>query len=214
MRRHLHFPMVIILALLLLPSLWGCVGRISHPGGLEGPQYALTDRGPIRIVVLPFYTEEGRGTEDAGMQTLLYRRMMRFINEALTRHGFEVTNPFAGEVSEPAYNRLMKQAREDSPLVCLTMCKKYGTDAAYIVWLHVRLEGRGQGLCKAHARLDASGYDSAGRDLGADISQAIDLDSQYCDDAIADVEKEVGDLVGTRLTAWQDRITKNGQAGE
>jgi hypothetical protein len=165
--------------------------------------------GPTRIVVLPFYTEEGRDARDAGMKTLHYRRMMRFINNALARHGFEVINPFAQEASEREYNRTMERAREDSPLACLEMCKKYGTDVAYIVWLNVRVEADSGGVCKARARVDGEGYDSAGRDLGAGVSKTFKLSSRYCDDAIADVEKEIGDLVGTRLTAWQGRSRRD-----
>jgi hypothetical protein len=204
MKRDLYLPILILMTFLLLPSLWGCAARRAHPG-YDRPGYGRSDMGPTRIVVLPFYTEEGRDARDAGMQTLHYRRMMRFINNALARHGFEVINPFAREASEREYNRVMERAREDSPLACLEMCKKYGTDVAYIVWLHVRLEGDRGGLCKARARVDGEGYDSAGRDLGAGVSKTFKLSSRYCDDAIADVEKEIGDLVGMRLTAWQGR---------
>ncbi len=157
---------------------------------------------PIRIVVLPFYNEEGVETKEGGVATNHYRRMMRFINNQLVRHDFEVINPFAHDASEREYNRVMERAREDSPLAGLEMCKKYGTDASYIVWLKVKVKKTDDGYCKAAARLDGEGYDSAGHDLGAGLSKTFKVTRRDCDDAIAEVEKEVGDLVGRKLTAW------------
>jgi len=157
---------------------------------------------PIRIVVLPFYSEEGVDVKDGGDSTNHYRRMSRFINNQLVRHGFEVINPFAADATEREYNRVMQRAREDSPLAGLEMCRKYGTDAAYIVWLKVKVKKTEDGYCKASARLDGEGYDSAGRDLGAGLSKTFTITRRDCDDAIAEVEKEVGDLVGRKLTAW------------
>lgn len=163
---------------------------------------------PIRIVVLPFYSEEGQDTNDGGSATLHYRRMMRFINNQLVRHNFEVINPFAHDSSEREYNRVMERAREDSPLAVLEMCKKYGTDAAYISWLKVKVKKTDDGYCKASARLDGEGYDSAAHDLGVGVSKTFKVTRRDCDDAIAEVEKEVGDLVGRKLTAWS-----GGQSG-
>lgn len=157
---------------------------------------------PIRIVVLPFYNEEGTDTKEGGQVTNDYRRMMRFINNQLVRHDFEVINPFAHDASEREYNRVMERAREDSPLAALEMCKKYGTDAAYITWLSVKLKKTDDGYCKASARVDGEGYDSAAHDLGAGLSKTFKVSKRDCDDAIAEVEKEVGDLVGRKLTAW------------
>jgi len=127
---------------------------------------------------------------------------MRFINNQLVRHDFEVINPFAADSSEREYNRVMERAREDSPLASLEMCKKYGTDAAYIVWLKVKTRKTGDGYCKAAARVDGEGYDSASHDLGVGLSKTFKVTRKECDDAIAEVEKEVGDLVGRKLTAW------------
>ncbi len=161
---------------------------------------ATTD--PIRIVVLPFYVEEGADSKDGGGATPHYRRMMRFINNQLVRHNFEVINPFAHDSSEREYNRLMERSREDSSLASLEMCKKYGTDAAYISWLKVKIKKTDDGYCKASARLDGEGYDSAAHDLGVGLSKTFKVTRRDCDDAIAEVEKEVGDLVGRKLTAW------------
>ena len=154
-----------------------------------------------RIVVVPFYTEEGRDAKEGGYATDHYRRMMRFINNQLNRHDFEVINPFAKDASEREYNRVMERAREDSALASLEMCKKYAVDVAYIVWLKVK-KMTDDGKCKAKARVDGEGYDSGGRDLGAGVSKTFIVTKADCDDAIAEAEKEVGDLVGRKLTAW------------
>lgn len=168
---------------------------------------ATTD--PIRIVVLPFYVEEGGDSIDGGNSTLHYRRMMRFINNQLVRHNFEVINPFAHDASEKEYNRLMEKSREDSSLASLEVCKKYGTDAAYISWLKVKIKKTDDGYCKASARLEGEGYDSAAHDLGVGVSKTFKITRRDCDDAIAEVEKEVGDLVGRKLTAWSGGQSSN-----
>ncbi len=157
---------------------------------------------PIRIVVLPFYSEEGVDAKGGGAATNHYRRMMRFINNQLVRHDFEVINPFAADAAERERQRIMEIAREDSSRAVLEICSKYGTDAAYLVWLKVKVRKTDDGYCKASARLDGEGYDSAGRDLGAGVSKTFNVTKRDCDDAIAEVEKEVGDLVGRKLTAW------------
>jgi hypothetical protein len=156
-------------------------------------------------VVLPFYVEEGLDAREGGSATPHYRRMMRFINNQLARHGFEVINPFAREASEREYNRIMQRAREDSPLAAIEMCRKYGTDIAYIVWLRVRIDEYDGERCYGSASLDGEGYDSAGRDLGAGVFKTFKLGRDDCEDAIAEVEKEVGYLVGKTLTAGRGR---------
>lgn len=155
-----------------------------------------------RIIVLPFYVEEGRDANAGGNATLHFRRMMRFINNQLVRHDFEVINPFAKDASEREFNRVMERAREDSPMACMEVCKRYGVDAAYIVWLRVKVRQTQDGFCKAKARLDGEGYDSAGHDLGIGVSKSWVETARDCDDAIAECEKEVGDVVGRTLTAW------------
>jgi hypothetical protein len=155
-----------------------------------------------RIAVIPLYTEKGKDATDGGSRTLHYRRATGFIENQLVRHGFEVINPFAKDASEAEYNRIMETSREDSVLACKNMCKKYAVDAAYIVWLGVKTRQTSDGYCKAKARLDGQGYDSAGRSLGANVSKSFKVTRRACDDAVAEVEKEVGDLVGRKLTAW------------
>jgi hypothetical protein len=158
--------------------------------------------GQTRIVVLPFYVEEGADAGEGGKATLHYRRMLKFINNQLVRNDFEVVNPFAADSSEREYNRIMQRTREDSPLAAQEMCKKYGTDAAYIVWLNVKYDQTPDGYCQARARVDGEGFDSAARDLGAGLSKSFNVSRRDCDDAIAEVEKEIGDEVGRKLTAW------------
>jgi uncharacterized membrane protein YgcG len=169
---------------------------------LMGSVFAGAAMAQTRIVVLPFYTEEGNDSNRGGDATLHYRRIMRFINNQLVRHDFEVINAFAKESSEREYNRVMERAREDSVLASQEMCRKYGVDAAYIVWLNVKIRTTADGYCKSKARLDGEGYDSGGRDLGLGVSKTFNVTKRDCDDAIAEVEKEVGDLVGRKLTAW------------
>lgn len=172
---------------------------------LFGNVFGATAMAQTRIVVLPFYVEEGADSKEGGKSTLHYRRMMRFINNQLTRHGFEVMNPFAKDASESEYNRVMERAREDSSLACLEMCKKYSVDIAYVVWMKVKVKQVDNGLYKAQARVDGEGYDSAGRDLGAGLSKTFFKTKDSRDDAIYEVEKEVGDLVGRTLTKWSGR---------
>ncbi|MBC8434182.1 MAG: hypothetical protein H8D96_19920 [Desulfobacterales bacterium] len=169
------------------------------------PNYAIAQ---ARIVVIPLYTEEGREARDGGSRTLHYRRAMGFIENQLVRHGFEVVNPFAKDSSEAEYNRVMERARENSVLASREMCKRYAVDVAYIVWLSVKVKRTSDGYCKARARLDGQGYDSAGRSLGANVSKTFKVTRRDCDDAVAEVEKEVGDLVGKKLTAWRGSKAK------
>ncbi|MDL1959383.1 MAG: hypothetical protein LWX01_07560 [Deltaproteobacteria bacterium] len=161
--------------------------------GLKGHALAQT-----RIVVVPFYTEEGSEKWDSRH----YRRILSFINNQLVRHDFEVVNRRGTELKEEEYNRYMETAHKDSALASLEMCKKYATDLAYIVWLKVKRERTSDGYCRAEVRLEGEGYDSAGRDLGAAVSKKFVVTKRDCDDAIAEAEKEVADLVGRKLTAW------------
>lgn len=169
---------------------------------LMGTVFANNVMAQTRIVVLPFYTEQGRNAKEGGSQTLHYRRTMGFIENQLVRHGFEVIDPFAKDLSEEEYNRISERSREDSSLACKEMCKKYAVDVAYMIWLDVDIKRTADGYCKAKARLDGKGYDSGGRSIGANVSKTFKVTRKACDDAIAEVEKEVGDLVGRKLTAW------------
>ena len=95
---------------------------------LAGPTSAQ-----IRIVIAPFYAEEGMDAGTPEQVSRHYRRVIRFIGNPLVRHGYEVINPFAREMSEKEYNRILQRAKEDSPLAAKDLCKKYATDIAYII---------------------------------------------------------------------------------
>ncbi len=163
---------------------------------------ASANTDPIRIVVLPFYVEEGVDAKEGGSSTMHYRRMMGFMNNQFVRHGFEVISPFAHDAAESEYRRLMEIAEEDSMKVSQHVCKKYGVDAAYISWLKVKIKKTSDGYCKASAMFDGEAYDSAQHALGVYLNETFKVVKRDCDEAIAKVEKEIGDLVGRKLTAW------------
>ena len=177
---------------------------------LLAAQSAAAQSGPLRIVVLPFYTEEGADVTDAGYEARHYRRIIRFINNQLVRHGFEVISSHATELKEQEYNRLRERAREDSSLAAREMTRKYAVDVAYVVWLDVSRRTTGDGYCRAKARVEGEGYDSGGRDIGAGVIKTFTLTRRDCDDAVIEAEKEVGDEVGRTLTAWRGRSAGGG----
>lgn len=156
-----------------------------------------------RIVVLPFYVEQGRdadtGSSDLGFH---YRRMSGFIENHLVSHNFEVIDPFAKDASERELSRIMERAREDSALACLEMANRFAVDAVYLVWLNVKAQKTADGYWKASAMLDGKGYDSGGRSLGANVLKTFKVTRRDFDEAVAIVEKEVGDVVGRTLTNW------------
>lgn len=159
-----------------------------------------------RIVVLPFYVEKGKTAETGSVNPALhYRRMSGFIENHLVSHNFEVLDPFAKNASEKELNRVMEKAREDSALVSTNMAQRYGVDAVYIVWLKVKAKRTADGYYKASAMLDGKGYDSGGRSLGANVLKTFKVTRRDFDEAVAMVEKEVGDVVGRTLTAWSDQ---------
>ncbi len=160
---------------------------------------------PIRIVVLPYYVEDGAASRDAGDAVQHYRRVIGFMENQLVRHGFEVINPFAADLKESEYNKAMEKSREDSALVCKDMCKRFAADIAYVVTMDVGRKLTSDGYCKVRVRLDGQGYDSAAVSLGATVSKTFKITRDNCDDAIADTQKEVGDLVGRTLTAWSGK---------
>ena len=77
----------------------GISNERRNVGSSVGAQSSTAvQRAPIRIVVLPFYTEAGRQFRDGGFEGRHYRRVSRYINNQLVRHRFEVINPSAHEV--------------------------------------------------------------------------------------------------------------------
>ena len=181
-------------------------------GVLLAAQTVAAQSGPTRIVVLPFYTEEGTDVTDAGYEARHYRRIIRFINNQLVRHGFEVISSHATELKETEYNRLRERAREDSSLAAREMTRKYAVDVAYVVWLDVSRRTTDDGYCRAKARVEGEGYDSGARDIGAGVIKTFTLTRRDCDDAVIEAEKEVGDEVGRTLTAWRGRSAGGGAA--
>lgn len=156
-----------------------------------------------RIVVLPFYAEEGRDVSDS-QAALHYRRLMGFIQNRLVDADFEVVDPFARDLAVKEYNRLMETARQDSALASRELCRKYAVDAVYLVWLTVKTERTPDHLYRASAQVDGSGYDSGGRSLGIAMLETFRATRRDVDEAVGEVEKEVGDLIGKKLTAWNE----------
>ncbi len=156
-----------------------------------------------RIVVLPFYAEQGRdldtGSNELGFH---YRRMSGFIENHLVSHNFEVIDPFAKDATDKELSRVMQTAREDSARACLDMANRFAVDAVYLVWLNVKARQTPDGYWKASAMLDGKGYDSGGRSLGANVMKTFKETRRDFDEAVGMVEKEVGDVVGRTLTNW------------
>jgi hypothetical protein len=155
--------------------------------------------GPVRIVVLPLY-QTGAGSAADPETANHYRRALRFINNQLAGHDFEVINPEARQRIEEEYNRLADRARKDSILAARELCRRYQTDIAYLVQLDLRTSRDTNGLCRAVVTMEGEGHDSAGRSLGAGLQQTVTRTNQDCEQAIILAEKEVGDLIGRSLT--------------
>ncbi len=113
-------------------------------------------------------------------------------------------DPFARDASETELNAVMEKAKQDSLMVAKNMCQRYAVDAAYIVWLTVKTQKTSDGYYQASAILDGKGYDSGGRSLGANVLKTFKVTRRDFDEAVAIVEKEVGDVVGRTLTNWSD----------
>jgi len=188
---------------------WGIIFMLSLAFAMLASQVFAA---PIRIVVLPFYAEEGIDASHGSWREEHYRRTMRFINNHLDRDGFEVVNPFAKENAEREFDRVMDRAREDSVLASREICEKYGVDAAYIVWMKVKIKTTSDGYKKVMVILDGEGYDAGGRDLGAGMSEVYKVTRRDRDEAIVQAEKWVGDLVGRNLTTWRSRQGDNATA--
>lgn len=178
--------------IILLAAVFVMVGALSAQAKLR-----------TRIAVLPFYMEQGNDADtqydDLGLH---YRRMSGFIENQLVRHDFEVIDPFAKDASQKELNRVMETAKEDSLLVAKNMCQRFAVDAVYIVWLKVKAKSTSDGYWKASAVLDGKGYDSGGRSLGANVLKTFKVSRTDFNEAVAVVEKEVGDVVGRILTNW------------
>ena len=168
-------------------------------------QAAWAQGGPTRIVVLPFYTEAGGTATGGGYEGRHYRRVSRYIDNQLVRHGFEVIHPTAHEYTENEYNRLRERAHEDSPLAAMELTRRFMVDVVYLVWLEVSTGMTDDGYYQARVHIEGEGYDSAGRDIGAGLDRTFRGTRRNRDDAIIGVEKLAGDEVGRLLTAWSGR---------
>jgi len=157
---------------------------------------------PTRIIVLPADAEKGTLVSSDAERMDHYRRTMRFINNQLVLHGFEVVNPVAKEAIIEEYDRLAARPRTESKLACVELCRKYETDAAYIVWLDVHARKTKDGYCRVRAIVEGEGYDSAGRDLGSGLAKEFTLVKRDCQQAVKIAEKEIGDIVGRALTGY------------
>ena len=180
--------------------LWCIAGLLLLAAMLPAPADASMR---TRIVVLPFYAEEGRDVSDSQAERH-YRRLMGFIQNRLVDADFEVVDPFARDLAVKEYNRLMETARQDSALAGRELSRKYAVDAVYLVWLTVKMEHTPDHLYRASAQVDGSGYDSGGRSLGLAMFETFRVTRRDWDEAVGEVEKEVGDLIGRKLTAWNE----------
>ena len=182
----------------------------SSAGAQSSPE---AQHSPIRIVVLPFYSEAGRQVTDGGFEGRHYRRVSRYINNQLVRHGFEVINPTARIRTEEEYNRLREISREDSVLAARELTRQFLVDVVYLVWLDVDTRVTDDGYCQARARIEGEGYDSAARDIGAGLDRIFRKTRRDCDEAIVGAEKLAGDEVGRLLTASRQHSQVRGAGG-
>ena len=161
--------------------------------------------GPIRIVILPFYTEAGADVTDGGYEGRHYRRLSRYISSHFVRGGFEVVDPSAHEYTEEEYNRLRVRSRAEFPLAAMELTRRFRVDTLYLVWLDVDTRTLDEGYCQAKARVEVEGYDSGVRNFGVGPDQTFTRSRRECDDATVEVVKLAGDEVGRLLTAWAGR---------
>ena len=192
---------ILLLSVLILGA---CAVNTSNPEQRHA-LYSGKAGSPTRVVVIPYYVEDGASTKNYNYAVTHYRRIARFISNQMARHGIEVINPYARDAAEMEYNHMMERSREDSSLAAMEMTRKYETDVAYIVWLTVKKRITSDGLCKVTATLEGEGYDSGARDLGIGIQRTMKYSKRDCDEAIIKAEKEVADLVGRKITAWTGR---------
>ncbi len=177
-----------------------CIGTIML---LCVQKFAAADT-PIRIVIVPTYVERGSDMTDDRQLLNHYRRLIGFITNKLTRYNFLVIDPLATEMIEQENNRLGERLRKDSALGAVAVNKKYATDVAYIVNLKVNAKRSKDGYCRVQARVDGSGYDAGGRDIGATLSKVFRVTKRNCDDAIIEAETTIGDRIGRLLVASHD----------
>ena len=171
--------------------------------GVSMDASAMDDFG-MRVVVLPIYVENGVEVKSGGKKVEHYRRVIRYINNYLVRQNFEVVNPFAQDLKEIEYNKYMEKAREDSSLAAMDLCKRFATDAAFIITLNVRYRYTPDGLCRVSTYVEGEAYDSGGRSLGLGVDERFKKTALDCFDAIVDSEKEAASKIGQKFASLQD----------
>jgi len=179
--------------------------------GLTFPQTTLAAL-KTRVVVVPFYKAQGRDM-DLRERAVHYRRINGFIQNYLVAGNFDVIDPFAKDLSDIEYNQVMERTIADSAMSSVNLCKRYAADAAFVVWLDIQIEKTPDGFHKARAIIDGSCYDSTGRSLGINVYKSFKVTRRNYDQAIGDVEKELGHLVGRQL-AKGDFPTKDSTSAD
>lgn len=179
--------------IILLQLIAGLLFFVTYP--------TLALSGPMRIVLLPGYVESGEDIYYDKEVMDHYRRTMRFINNQLVKHGYEVINPTAKELSEKNRIDLVNRSQSAAKSICSVLTEKYETDAAYIIWLDIFAKRTPDGYCEVQARIEGEGYDAIGRDLGAGLAKDFTTVREGCIEAVELAEKEIGSLVGRKLTA-------------
>ena len=156
------------------------------------------------IVVVPHYVEEGLESKDS-VDKDHFRRLIRVINNRLVKSGFEVINAAATEAIVHDQEKDFEISKTDSRMNGESICHKYGTDLAYLLWVKIKTEKTTDGYYKVRAFLEGECYDSAGRDVGASISKVLKLTKKDRAEAIWKVEEDVAYKLARILTAWNKR---------
>ncbi len=159
---------------------------------------------PTSIVVVTHYVEEGLQSKDSADKEH-FRRLIRVLNNRLVKSGFEVINAAATEAIAHDQESAFEISKKDSRMNGESICSKYGTDLAYLLWLKVKVRRTSDNYYKVIAFLEGECYDAAGRDIGASISKTLKVTKRDRDEAIWKVEEEVAYKLSRVLTAWKKR---------
>ena len=160
------------------------------------------------IVVVPHYVEQGLESKDSADQQH-FRRLIRVINNRLVKSGFEVINAAATEAIVHDREKDFEISKSDSRMNGESICHKYGTDLAYLLWVKIKVKKTSDGMYRVRAFLEGECYDSAGRDVGASISKIWKLTKRDREEAIWKVEEDVAYKLARVLTAWKQRGTSS-----
>lgn len=158
-----------------------------------------------RIVVLPFYVEEGGKTQEF-IDSQTYRRMSSLINNSLVNSdfNFDVVNAVASDLNQKDYDELRQRFESDSLSAVADMNRRYNTDAVYIVWLDANIKTDGA-LCKVTIMLDGEGYASDGSDLGVGLNQSTDSTTNSCKRSLSKAQKQMAIQIGSIISVGMKR---------